>query len=105
MDLKNSIIEKLNLGLQLMSRDEYYEVNRQIIFLNLRVFQTPAVLFLNSEEDGSDIERLGMLNFLIDSKASEGDVVQFNRSMSDPPLSDIDFKSKMTLIRTTLKQT
>ena len=29
MDLKNSIIEKLNLGLQLMSRDEYYEVDRQ----------------------------------------------------------------------------
>ena len=33
MDLKNSIIEKLNLGLQLMSRDEYYEVDRPIIRL------------------------------------------------------------------------
>ena len=54
MDLKNSIIEKLNLGLQLMSRDEYYEVNRQIIFWNLRVFQTPAILFLNQKWKNTD---------------------------------------------------
>ena len=46
MDLKNSIIEKLSLGLQLMSRDEYYEVDRPIIRLfiwNLTNFSEPEL--------------------------------------------------------------
>ena len=36
------------------------------------------------------------MNFQIDSKSIADDVIQIqSRSMSDPPLSDIDFKNKM----------
>ena len=74
----------------------------------LRVVQTQAILFLKSmsEWDGSDIERLRnwMMNFSIDSIPIEDEVIQIQfRSMSDPTLSDIDFKNKMVWVRTTLK--
>ena len=43
-----------------------------------------------------------MMNFLIDSISNEDDVIQIqSRSMSDPLLSDIDFKNKMAWVRTT----
>jgi len=42
--------------------------------------------------------------FLIDSKLIEDDIIQIeSRSLSDPPLSDIDFKNKMAWVLTTLK--
>ena len=45
-------------------------------------------------------ERVGK----IDSKSIEDDVIWIqSRSMSDPTLSDIDFKSKMALVWATLK--
>ena len=48
-----------------------------------------------SESVGSDIERLWILNdrISIDSKSIESDVIEIQgRSMSDPTLSDINFK-------------
>ena len=40
----------------------------------------------------------------IDSKLIEDDGIQIqNRSLSDPPLSDIDFKTKMAWVCTALK--
>ena len=59
-----------------------------------------------SERDGPDVERRWnwMMNFLIDYKSIEDDVIHIqSRSMSDPTFSDIDFKIKMALILTTLK--
>ena len=59
-----------------------------------------------SERDGSGIERLRnwMMNFSIDSISIEDDVIQIqSRSMSDPTLSDIDFKIKMGWAWTALK--
>jgi hypothetical protein len=61
----------------------------------LRVVHREAIFVLKvmSERGGSDIEqiRIGMMNFKIDSKSIEDDVIQFSsRAMSDPPLSDID---------------
>ena len=45
-----------------------------------------------------------MMNFLVDSKSIEDYVIQIqSRSMSDPTLSDIDFKNKMAWVWTTLK--
>ena len=45
-----------------------------------------------------------MMNFLIDLKSIEDDGIQIqSRSISDPTLSDIDFKNKMIPILTTLK--
>ena len=45
-----------------------------------------------------------MMNFYIDSKSIKDDVIQIqSRSIPDPTLSDIDFKNKMALVRTTLK--
>ena len=41
-------------------------------------------------------------NFSIDSKSIEDEVIQ-SRSMSDPPLSEFDFKNKMAWVWTTLK--
>ena len=42
---------------------------------------------------------------MIVSKLIEHDFIQSqSRSMSDPALSDIDFKNKMALVWTTLKQ-
>ena len=44
-----------------------------------------------------------MMNFSIDSKLIEDNVIQIqSRSMSDPLLSDIDFKNKMAWVWTTL---
>ena len=44
-----------------------------------------------------------MMNFYIDSKSIEDGVIQIkSRSMSDPTLSDIDFKNQMTWSWTTL---
>ena len=44
-----------------------------------------------------------MMNFLIDYKSIEDDVVHIQtRSMLDPNLSDIDFKNKMAWVWTTL---
>ena len=43
-----------------------------------------------------------MMNFFIDSKSIEDDIIQ-SRSMSDPPLSEIDFKNKIAWVWTTLK--
>ena len=45
-----------------------------------------------------------MKNFLIDYKSIEDDIILIeSRSLSDPPLSDIDFKNKMVRVGTTLK--
>ena len=59
--------------------------------MKLKIVQTKAILFLKSmsEKVGSDIERLSMILFQ-------------SRCMSDPTLSDIDFKNKMVLVGTTL---
>ena len=62
----------------------------------LRVVQTQAILFLKamSERGESDIQRLcnWIMNFLIDYRLK----IQIqSRYMSNPPLSDIDFKNKM----------
>ena len=44
-----------------------------------------------------------MINFQICSKSIEVNVIQIqNRSMSDPPLPDNDFKNKMASVWTTL---
>ena len=62
---------------------------------HLRVVQTQTILFLKplSERVGSDIEQHRILN---DLKTLLDDAIQIqSRSMSDPPLSDIDFKNKM----------
>ena len=49
-----------------------------------------------SERVGSDIERPAVIEFLDQLKSIKDDIVQIqSRSMSDPPLSDIDFKNKM----------
>ena len=63
-----------------------------------RVVQTKALLFLKSmsERVGSDIRRLRnrMMNFLIDSKSIEDDVIEIQScSRSNPTLSDIVFKN------------
>ena len=59
-----------------------------------------------SEKVGSDIDRLLslMMNFQIDSKSIEDDDICIqSRSLPDPTVSDIDFKNKMALVWTTLK--
>ena len=51
-----------------------------------------------SERVGSDIERLRILNHAI-SIDLEKFIIQFqSRSMSDPTLSDIDFKNEMAWV-------
>ena len=46
-----------------------------------------------------------MMNFQLDSKSIEAEVIQNqSRLMSDPTLSDIDFKNKMAWVWTTLNQ-
>ena len=65
----------------------------------LRVVDTLTILLLKpmSETVGSDIER--RWNWIY-----KDDPIQIqSRSMSDPTLSDIDFKNKMAFVRTTLK--
>ena len=45
-----------------------------------------------------------MMNFLVDSKSIEDDVIQIqSRSTSDPSVSDNIFKSKMTWVWISLK--
>ena len=75
----------------------------------LRVVETQAILFLKSisERVGSDIERFWILNdkSTIVSKSIEYDVIEIqSRSLSDPSLSDIDFKNKMAWVPTTLNR-
>ena len=42
-----------------------------------------------------------MIKFWMDSKSIEDEVIQIqSRSMSDPPLSDIDFENRMAWVRT-----
>ena len=76
------------------------------LFQNLRLVQTQAILFLKSKSEsvGSDIERLYILNDIsFASKSFEYDIIEIqSRSMSDPPLSDIDFLNKMAWVWTTL---
>ena len=72
--------------------------------MTLRIVQTEAILFLKSisERGGSDIGRLW--NLISRSKLIEDGVIYIqSRSMSDPPLSDIDIKHKMAWVWTTLK--
>ena len=70
----------------------------------LRVVQTQAILFLKSmsERGGPDVERLW--NWIYRSTQNRlSQVIKIqNRSMSDPPLSDIYFKNKMAWVWTTL---
>ena len=71
----------------------------------LRAVQTKTIQFLQSmsESDGSEIQRFFNWMMIV-SKLIEHDFIQSqNRSMSDPPLSDTDFKNKMALVWTTLK--
>ena len=45
-----------------------------------------------------------MVNFWIDSKSIDDDLIEIqSRSMSDPSLSDNDFKSQMALVLTTIR--
>ena len=45
-----------------------------------------------------------MMNFLIDSKSIEDEIIKIqSRSVSDPSLSDIDFKNEMAWIWTAFK--
>ena len=76
---------------------------RKSITFSSRVVQTQSILFLKSmsENGESDIERrkIWMSNrFLVDLE------IQFQSpAMSDPTLSDNDFKNKMILVWNTLK--
>ena len=73
--------------------------------LSLRVVQIKAILFWKSmsERGGSAIERLWFW-MKIDFASLQKFIIQFqSRCMSDPNLSDIDFKNKMTWVWTTLK--
>jgi len=54
-----------------------------------------------SERDGSDKQQIWMMNFSINVKSIEDDIIQIHiRSMSYPTLSDIDFNFKMVLVWT-----
>ena len=63
--------------------------------LRFRIVQTQAILFLKSmsERVGSDMQRNSMMNFYIESKYIADDIIKINLFMSDPTLSDIDFKN------------
>ena len=104
---RNHFVEREVLGFPSISQgiQNFYS---RIICLTLRVVFTKAILCLKSmsERDGYDIQRLcnWMMNFKIESKTIEDDILLIlSRSMSDPSLSDIDFKNKMALVWTTLK--
>ena len=65
--------------------------------------QTQAILFLKSmsERVGSDIERLWSLSIkgeLLERLKIDWSHLNSERSMSDPPLSDIDCKNIMVLV-------
>ena len=69
----------------------------------LRVVQTQDFLFLKSmsERVGADIERLRVWMTLssIDFESIQKSIIHFqDRYMSDPTLSDIDFKNKMAWV-------
>ena len=93
-----------------MSIKSFDDLMQQIIWNfmkleHLRVVLTQAVLKSMSQRVGSDIEQLlnWMMNFWIDSKSIKIDFIQFkSRSISDPTLSDIDFKNEIAWIWTTL---
>ena len=70
-----------------------------------RLVQTQAILFFNQCRKRSDPTKNDseMMNFSIESKLIEDNVIQIqSRSMSDPLLSDIDFKNKTAWVWTTL---
>ena len=71
----------------------------------LRVVQTQAILFLKSMSEwvGSDIQRLWNWMMIFKIVQNRFKIQIQRRSMSDPPLSDINFKNKMALVWTTLK--
>ena len=62
----------------------------------LRVVQTQSILFLKSERVGSDIGRI--LNSFLVNLEFEFQI----RSISDPLISDIDFKNEIAWVWTTL---
>ena len=67
----------------------------------LRVVQTEPILSFEINLGKGRIRHTTTLklNFYIDSRSNEDDVIQTqSRSMSDPTLSDIDFKNKMALV-------
>ena len=79
----------------------------QLFCTFLRVVQTKAILFAKSMSEGfgSDIERFWNTMTLssIYSWSIQKFIVPFqSRWMSDPTLSEIDFKNKMTWVWTTL---
>ena len=103
--MERSVVCGIQLGMCVNLVDT--SQNTQYLVDQLREVQTLAIIFLKSmsesmsERDGSDKERLcnRMMNFWIDSKSIEDDVIQIqSRSMSDPTSSDIDFKHKMALV-------
>ena len=60
--------------------------------------------FKGSEEGISDSKFRSSIRCSKDSKSIEHDVIQFSsRAISDPPISEIDFKSEMDSPLTTLK--
>ena len=67
------------------------------VFNGLRVVQTHAIFLKSmSERGGSHTRTILKLNELIFNRFWVDLEIQFlSRSMSDPPLSDIDFKNKM----------
>ena len=76
-----------------------------MIWAILRVVHTQVISFLKSmsQRVGSDVERLRIWNniFLIILKIHFIQI--WSRSMSESPLSDIDFKNEVTWVSTTLK--
>ena len=70
----------------------------------LRIVQTQAILFFNQCRKESDpTYNDSKFESAIDFESIWKFIIQFqSRSMSDPPLSDIDFKNKMAWVRTTL---
>ena len=60
---------------------------------SLRVVQTQAIFIYEINVGKS---RIRLVNFQMGSKLIEDEIIQFKiRSLSDPTLSDIDFKNKM----------
>ena len=55
-------------------------------------------------KEADPTENDSKIEFGLDSESIEGGVIYIqSRSMSDPSLSDIDFKNKMVWVETTLK--
>ena len=92
------------------SLEGWVKINRTRSGFKLRVVQTQAILFLKSmsERVGSDIERLwNWISRSTQNRLKMGSFLNSKSlyvtySMTDPTLSDIDFKNKMALVGTTL---